>query len=322
MTLFDFFDKLRVWGNHRNRLLSRLKIYGLWNWTVAITANAVLPLWFRLTAGKRGNSLTAEKRAGRQVVVSMTSFPKRLPKLWLGVETILRQTVKPDRFILYLTASQVPDGVESLPKSLLKLRDRGLEIQLVPDQIRSHTKYFYAMQQFPDDTVITVDDDLFYRSDLIEALLNNADNHPGCVVANWTKSIIKGRLNYNEWPDTDTPGESKNRLILGVSSVLYPPGVLHKDAYNVEAIQTLTLTADDVWITAMLLKQGTPVYKTEYSYNYLPILIRNNETLISGNYVRNQKCVDAINAYYERKGEARPFIDLIGIESEDKDTEH
>lgn len=205
----------------------------------------------------------------------------------------------------------MPD-INALPKKLLAQRSRGLEIVLCPDEIRSHTKYFYAMQQYPNDIVITVDDDLFYRSDLVETHLRNAKQNPGCVIANWVKEIIPNKYKYTEWPDKNGKEQCRNRnyLILGVSSVLYPPHALHPDAFNVENIKKLSLTADDIWLTAMLLKQGTEIVYSGYEYNHLPVHIRNNETLLSGNYVRNQQCIDAINNYYHAMNDSRPFIDL------------
>ena len=318
MNLIDFFDKCRFWGEKRNPVLQKLRIYGVVNVGVAAIANVVLPIYFYCTQNRKCYALPACSDRKRKIIVSLTSFPKRLPTLHLVIESLLRQRVKPDRIVLYLTRSQVSD-VEKLPKKLLACRKRGLEIVLCKDEIRSHTKYFYAMQQFPNDTIITVDDDLFYRSDLIETHLKNTQHYPSCVIANWTKQIIPGKNKYNEWPDMQgvEPMKSKNMLILGVSSVLYPPHSLHKDAFDVENICKLTLTADDVWITAMLLKQGTEIVYSGYKYNHLPVHISNNETLISGNYVRNQICVDEINRYYAEKGEKRPFIDIVQENQED-----
>lgn len=310
MSLIDFFDNCRFWGADRNKFLQKIRFYGIANRFVDFTANTFLPIYFRLTENSPKYALDSPKRT-KKVVVSLTSFPKRLPTLNLVIESLLRQTVKPDKIILYLTKSQVP-SIDSLPKKLKKLQNRGLEIVLCPDEIRSHTKYFYAMQNYPDDTIITVDDDLYYRSDLIETHLKNAEKQPGCIIANWVKEIIPGKEKYTEWPDRNgSLTKSKNFLVLGVSSILYPPHSLHPDVFNVENIRNLSLTADDVWLTAMLLKQGTDVVFSGYKYNYLPVHIRNNETLISGNYVRNQICIDEINKYYQQRGEERPFIDIV-----------
>lgn len=134
--------------------------------------------------------------------------------LHLVIESILRQSVKLDKVVLYLTKSQVPD-VEKLSRKLLDCRKRGLEIKLCDDEIRSHTKYFYAMQEFPDDIVITVDDDLFYRSDLVATHLMNAEKYPGCVIANWVKRIIPGKTKYTEWPD----GSGASRIMPFVNTI-------------------------------------------------------------------------------------------------------
>lgn len=296
----DFFDKCRYWGTNRNPMLNKIKYYAVVNYLVSIVANLFLPLYFFFTRKSINYALNSTAHDGRQVIVSLTSFPKRIPTLHLVIECLLRQTVKPDKIVLYLTQSQVPN-VESLPSSLLDLRSRGLEIRLCPDEIRSHTKYFYAMQQFPEDIVITVDDDLFYRTDLVESLLKNHEAHPNAIIANWTKEIVPGKTKYTEWPDNhlpQTPHENNSQLILGVGGVLYPPHALDTDAFDVDKIINLSLTADDVWLTAMARKKGTPIYYTGYEYNYLPILIRNNETLISGNYVRNQQWMDKIAEVY------------------------
>ena len=310
MSPIDFFDNLRYWGNNRNKILNRLKIYGIINKISEVSANLFLPIYFDITSRNKKYKLKDQKDETPKVVVSLTSFPKRLPTLHLVIESILRQSVKPDKIILYLTQSQVPD-INKLPKKLLAQRTRGLEIRLCPDEIRSHTKYYYAFKEFPDATVITVDDDLFYRSDLVETHLKNSKKNPGCIIANWVKEIIPGKYKYTEWPDLyGSPKLSKNMLILGVSSLLYPPHSVHEDIFNIEAIKNLTLTADDVWLSAMILKKGTPVYYSAYKYNHLPVIISNNETLISVNYERNQKCIDNINNYYNNLGEEKPFIDI------------
>lgn len=312
MSLIDKIDGIRFWRASRIPWLHKLKVYGAWNRLLDTIANIFIPLVFRFSAKPSisETGATLKDVSHPRVIVSLTSFPRRLSKLHLVIEAILRQSVKPDKIVLYLTATQVP-GVEQLPRPLRALCSRGLEIRLCPDEIRSHTKYFYAMQEFPDDIVITVDDDLFYRSDLVESLLKHHEEHPGHIIANWVKRINSDTDRYAWWPDvTDKPQSSNRFLLLGVSGVLYPPKSLHPDAFNADNIKALSLTADDVWLSAMALRQGTPIYYTHYRYNHLPVHIRNNETLISGNYVRNQQCVDAINAYYEAKGEPRPFIDI------------
>ena len=309
MNAIDLFDKMRFWGSKRNAILNKLKIYGIINNSVALIANALLPFIFKLTQNKNNNKLSSCKERKEKVIVSLTSYPVRIPTLWLTIESILRQTVKPDKIVLYLTESQIKD-IEALPQSLLRLRGRGLEIRLCKEEIRSHTKYYQAFQDFPDDIVITVDDDLFYRSDLIENHLKWHEQYPHAIIANWAKEILKSTPYYREWPDVEKVGISDHYLLLGVGSVLYPPHCMYKDIFNANMIKSLCLTADDVWLSCMALLAHTPIYFTKYKYNYLPVLIKNNTTLISVNKDRNQICVDNLNRYYQEKLNIRPFIDL------------
>lgn len=309
MSIINFFDNRRFWGGKRNKFLSKIYFYPVCNRITDILANIILPIYFNCTKKNPRYSLKANNGRKDKIIVSLTSFPPRLPKLHLVIECILRQSIKPDEIILYLTEEQV-GSIDNLPRKLLDLRERGLQIKLCPDKIRSHTKYFYAIKENPNDIVITVDDDLFYRTDLIESHLAAHKKHPNAIIANWVKEILSGTDKYNEWPDGTEPKLSNRFLLLGVSSVLYPPKSLHEEVFNKNAIIEQCLTADDVWLSCMALLKETPIYFTKYKYNHLPIRIKNNETLLSINRKRNQICVDNLNKYYDEKLGIRPFIDL------------
>lgn len=312
MGLINLLDNCRFWNNKRNTLLQRVRFYGAINWLVSWAANIVLPIYFKATQNMPQYALssTSRKKGGR-IIVSLTSYPVRIPDLWKVIETILRQTVKPDKIILYLTKSQI-GSVDKLPTSLLNLQKRGLEIELLEEEIRSHTKYFGAFKQYPDDIVITVDDDLFYRTDLIANLLKWHEKYPDAIIANWVKEILPTTDKYKEWPDGNVPKVSNRFLLLGVSSVLYPSHCMYKDIFNVEMIKNLCLTADDVWLSCMALLQKTPIYFTGYRFGHIPVFIKNNTTLLSVNN-RNQIQIDNLNKYYQDAIGIRPFI--IDIES-------
>lgn len=308
MSPIDFFDNLRFWNNRRSKLLNKLKIYSIANRVTDFLANITLPIYFKLTAKKSQYKLS-EKHEGQQVIVSITSYPLRIPNLWKTIECLLRQSVKPDRIVLYLTKSQVLE-IDRLPQSLLKMRERGLEIRLCEEEIRSHTKYYPAMLDFPNDIIVTVDDDLYYRTDLLENNLKWHVQYPNAIIANWAKNILSSSPKYRDWPDVIEPGLSNHYLLLGVGSVLYPPHCLYQDVFKADLIKELCLTADDVWLSCMALLAHTPIYFTGYKKHYLPVWIKNNTTLISVNKERNQKCVDNLNSYYYERIKIRPFVDF------------
>ena len=105
----------------------------------------------------------------QKIIVSLTTFPKRIDSVWITIETLLRQTVKPDEVILWLAKQQF-DDLNVLPQKLLDLQRRGLTIRFC-DDLRSHKKYFYVMQEYPKDIIVLVDDDMFYPKDTINKLI-------------------------------------------------------------------------------------------------------------------------------------------------------
>ena len=46
-----------------------------------------------------------------------------------------------------------------------------MKIEFKDEDLRSHKKYYYTIKEYPDDIMITVDDDIFYRSDMIAKLM-------------------------------------------------------------------------------------------------------------------------------------------------------
>lgn len=82
-----------------------------------------------------------------EVIVSLTSFPARMDKIYITLESLFRQTIRPDRIILWLADEQYPDK-KAVEMRLKKYKKLGLEIQYC-DDLRSHKKYFYTMKKYP-----------------------------------------------------------------------------------------------------------------------------------------------------------------------------
>ena len=99
--------------------------------------NLFIPKYYKKMQSKRGYKETKNKP---RIIISLTSFPKRIDIVWITIESILRQSQKPDEIILWLAEEQF-QGIDSLPKSLLELMERGLTIRFC-DDLRSHKKYY------------------------------------------------------------------------------------------------------------------------------------------------------------------------------------
>lgn len=171
--------------------------------------------------------------------------------------------MKPDKIILWLGEDKFPE--RKLPKIFDIIKSCGVDIEFHED-LKAHTKYFHAMKEYPDDIIITFDDDFIYKSNIIETLYNSYTKHPGCVSAMRVHRIKfedDGNISpYMSW-EMESSGakghESYQYLATGVGGVLYPPHCLPAEAFNTEALKRLCLLADDIWLKFMELLNGTKV---------------------------------------------------------------
>lgn len=197
-----------------------------------------------------------------KIIVSLTTKPERINKTWLVAESILRQKRKPDAFILYLAKDEF-GAEEKLPNSILSLRKRGLKIVFVEENLRPHNKYFHAMHTYPKADILTIDDDKIYPDHLVSALVERRRIFPDAICAVMVRKIeVKGRIinSYLNWKISGrNTGPSHALLSLGVCGVLYPPGSLHPDVFNIEHIRKKALLTDDLWIKIMALKNDTRI---------------------------------------------------------------
>ncbi|KAA6317060.1 hypothetical protein EZS27_032729, partial [termite gut metagenome] len=179
--------------------------------------------------------------------------------------SLLKQTCLPERIIIWLSEEEFPNKMNDIPSSLKSLIPYGLEIRFVPDNIRSHNKYFYCLKEFPDKIVITVDDDLYYHTYTIERLLIMHKSFPYSVCANIIRKIAVANdafLPYEKWKKIlSMPlSVSHEYMAMGYGGVLYPPSFpTDKRFFDRNIIKMKCLYADDLWLKANELRLGVKV---------------------------------------------------------------
>lgn len=238
--------------------------------------------------------LTIKKRNPTKLIVSLTTFPARINDVHLTINTLLRQSTKPDRLLLWLAETQFPNLEKDLPKKLLELKEFGLEIKWCED-LKSYKKLVPTIREYPDDIIVTADDDMYYKEDWVEGLYNAYLENPkniytrrGCRVAiqkNHIK-VLKPR-DYNFLYDFPI---DFNNLLMGGSGTLYPPNSLHSDILNIEQIKTLIPTHDDIYFWVMGILNNTKIGVVggfDYSFYYTEAakkngLCTNNTSMGSG----------------------------------------
>ena len=255
---------------------------------VKVLVNLCYPIKCRLTKSK-----FKEKS---DVIVSMTSFPARIKKVYLTINSILNQTVQPERIILYLSKEQFSE-IDDLPNSLVRLTNNdNFEIHFVDDDIRSHKKYYYAVRDYADKPIITIDDDIIYPEDLIEILLKTAQKHPKTVCCIHAHRIIKKDRNivpYSEWDHETQLVETVLPEIvpIGCGGVLYPAGCFTgTGVLDANLFKEICPLADDLWLKCHSLLNGFDAVKTgRYKYWVFSDLIISHDKSLTTENVGNRK---------------------------------
>jgi hypothetical protein len=230
--------------------------------------------WKKLPRGVRDNPRTGTGA----YVVSLTSWPPRTregtPGIWITIESLMRQTVKPDRIILWLTKEEYPDGDKTLPQTLVDLKARGLEIRWTQKNRRALTKLLPALEAKIPANIITVDDDMIYHRDWLKWLQTSHKQHPEALHAGLTRClrVIDGQtMPYHANPNHTDKSKCEERFIHeGVLGVVYPYDNTNATCYGLDwrvlsDVPAYVSPTDDLWFWLCRVLAGTPLYTLGYT---------------------------------------------------------
>ena len=240
------------------RLRKRIKLFDkpvrTFEYYFALFLNRKCPDWFEKHPVKSGINTKLRQES---YTVSLTTFPARINHVHIAIETLMRQSFKPDRIVLWLAESQFPD--HKLPERLTALEKKGLTIRYCED-LRSHKKYHFAFQEYPEDHIILADDDLFYPRDTVKQLVKLHKKHPEDIVCVSAQIIAPDLTALPSVWVQPLPGKKyvscrEAQAFTGAGSLFparwYPAEVLDK-----EKAMSMAGSADDLWLKAMSLKAG------------------------------------------------------------------
>ena len=275
-------------------------------------ANIVLPRYLSYIHKK-------QKMSGKGIIISFTSFPARIKNVWQVVESLKKQSVKPEKIILWLSKDQFPNH-EDVPNDLWECEDAVFEVRMVDGDIRSHKKYFYAIQEYPDKYIVTCDDDIYYHRDMLKNLISTQRLFPECIIANTSKQLSfdeRGEVKaYSEWDNSLKPLSYENRVQIGIGGVLYPPRSLNKLVLKKELFTTLAPLADDLWLNMMARLNHTPVVQSEKIIIPLPIksAAPSLKTINTGKERKNDVQIDNMRKWLRENGQPDVYRSDYNIE--------
>ena len=117
---------------------------------------------------------------GERIIVSLTSWKKRIDNVPPVIESILHNTIKPTIIVLNLSEEEFPGKEKDLPSTINELVEKGrIEIIWTPGNLKEFKKFIPTMKKYPNDAIITIDDDYIYPDDFIETFVNKHKQMPG-----------------------------------------------------------------------------------------------------------------------------------------------
>lgn len=219
-------------------------------------------------------NMNSEIKEQKQIVISLTSFPEAIPFAIEAIKSILNGSVLPNKIVLYLTASQFPDQIVS--KELAELQLNTLfEVRFYEENIRSYTKLIPALKDFPNDIIVTIDDDILYNKNTLRDLLSLHKKYPYAIIGRRVRHI-KLNVPYRSWRRY-----KKHRYLLksikpkfanlqtGVGGVLYPPHSLDLKMLDSKIFMEMAPTVDDIWFWAAAVSNGTKIAPTPFTSSKL-----------------------------------------------------
>ena len=204
----------------------------------------------------------------REVIVSLTTIPSRIDKVWITIESLLRQTYKPDQIILWLAEDEA--ATVELPEQLKNQIKRGMTIRYC-ENLKSYKKFYYTMKENPNAYVVTVDDDVIYAETMIEELIKTYKKNPKCIICHRSHLIKKrsfGCVSYDSWIKYENREDIGNdaaytNFFTGCAGIFFPVFLLDKRVLDKEVFMKLAPTADDVWLNFMCWVSNLRIKNTE-----------------------------------------------------------
>ena len=214
-----------------------------------------------------------------RLIVSFTSYPGRIRAVRQVFDSLYAQTLQADEIILWLAEEEFPNKEADLPKVLQEDLSSNKFTLRWCDNLGSHKKYFYAMQEYPEDIIVTVDDDLYYHPDSLERLMRAHERYPNAVAA-LTTSLVTLDENLYPFPighwyfDFQQISEPSMLLMAGSGGgTLFPPHSIDSRIFDKQLIYDTCaddgkIFADDLLLKAGVMLQNIPVLSVKSTPYY------------------------------------------------------
>lgn len=239
-------------------------------------------------------------------ILSLTTTGTRIDFAFYGIQSLLRQSLSPDEFVINLVENDFPKMSQRHDDFIKWLVQNSITINWTRE-IGPYKKLIPTLKiASDDDLVVTADDDVIYSHEWFDRLITLHQQNPQqivCTRARKMKFNFLGKwMNYSEWPTINKIESGKFVIPVGVGGVVYKKELLNLDFLFDEKFEELSPKADDLWfkMASLLKKTDIVVNPKHFSNSYE---IKHDQGLIHSNRIRyktNNPISSTINKSYSR----------------------
>lgn len=219
------------------------------------------------------------------VIVSLTSIQSRLDRVSVTIGSLLNQSLKADRVVLWLSEDPhlSDDGIREIPDSLNQLTQKGLEIKWTKN-IGPYRKLIPTakLMNHKNCLIATADDNVEYPKDWLKGLVEEYHKHEGCVICYQGRIMDKSHVGrkkrirlkpFSKWTRTYEAEDSRllepnlNIFPDGKSGVLYPSDCLHEEIFNKSIYLKMAPENEDIWFKTITMITNTRVKCIQNNYS-------------------------------------------------------
>jgi len=201
----------------------------------------------------------------KKIIVSMTSYKKRISNLGKSVFALLcKQTLPPDEIYIWLSENEFPNKENELPEDIQGIiYNNKVHLMWIKENTRVHKRHEIFKILTEDAYVFFIDDDVFYSNTLIKNVIeaskslndtaiinyNPYENHgyKGTHILRLPARARKKEINIQRWC-----GQSM------IPSHLYPKEVLSPEMQTLR--NTVSPYSDECWMWPWIVYYDIPIY--------------------------------------------------------------
>jgi len=226
-----------------------------------------------------------ENISNSNFIVSLTSHGSRVENSApYAIYSIFTQKVKPDKVVLNL--NQEKWNSENLPYLIKKLEKVGLEVNFCVD-VGPHTKLLPTLSMYPNDVIITVDDDVYYNDSAMEELYGSYQDSDKKTILCRKGGLVERQLGkfipYTQWKPNSFGNQNSEIIAHGVGGVLYPANIFCEKIFDADLFKKLCPYEDDMWFWVIERLNNVKIRLVEDSSYNLDRYVDNMEQFFSKN---------------------------------------